>query len=206
MGRTIARTRGLNSATMRGGGELAVAAAQVAMAAQWLTEKNAGTGLKTVLAGESAGGYIAALACHSFCTKNLLLVAPLLQSPAEFWKNFARQADKSTTPFYVDNSKGSSSPADAERVAEAAAIGFYGEDYRDMTLLDLLKGVPVTNEQAPFRGRSRPPDRRREGCRDRGPTGLPEHQGHPLSRQRPQGSPGLSSRRGGDNRMAEITH
>jgi hypothetical protein len=76
---TIATKTGLNEENTFGGGELEIAAGEVAATVGWLRNKNAQLGFETILAGESAGGYVAGLACVSKCTDRLLLISPLMQ-------------------------------------------------------------------------------------------------------------------------------
>lgn len=139
-GHTIAQTKGINRETIKGGGELATAAAEVALAAKWLTDNKKESGEKLVMVGESAGGYISSLACQIYCTPNLLLVSPLIQSPEEFWSNYAKTSSDRKIFYRYSGTIPKNEEEDLD-AAKLAAIGFYGLDFRNTRLISLLDEV-----------------------------------------------------------------
>jgi hypothetical protein len=141
---TIATKTGLNEENTFGGGELEIAAGEVAATVGWLRNKNAQLGFETILAGESAGGYVAGLACVSKCTDRLLLISPLMQSPMDFWKNYGkRAAKKRDKDYYKYVGRSKDSKKAEESAAMLASIGFYGTKYRNTDIAYFIERMPT---------------------------------------------------------------
>lgn len=151
-GNSIAQTSGLNLENVTGGGEITVAAHDVAGLTGYLMTVNADASKATVLFGESSGGYLAAMSCALQCTDNVILLSPLMQSPLDFWNNFAKSADATGDKFYTVSGSEGDEQTDRQIAAKLAAIGFYGSDHENTTLCHLLATVTAPIQVRIFYG------------------------------------------------------
>lgn len=145
---TISRTEGLNSDTVSGDGELGKAAREISLLIRYASKNNKEKGLETLSVGESAGSYILAKACKKNCTERVLFISPLMQSPIDFWKNYAEKAQKKNGPNFVVEGQ-SEDPSEAGRLA---SIGFYGVGNWDRDLCSILKDIPSNADVRIFYG------------------------------------------------------
>lgn len=164
LGNTVASISGINANNTSGGGELAKAAEEIALLEKWVDGMDRSS--SNIIAGESAGGYISTLACTVYCMKRLLLISPLMQSPADLWKNYASKHAR-TNIFYSYNNGSNSSNNYNEEAARLASIGFYGGFYQHTPLVSILKNVPLSTKISGFIGDNDP----RIGVHN--PSGLP---------------------------------
>lgn len=126
-GNSIAVRESLTVENTAGGGELEVAAREVALLSKFLSTYDNGIDRRVILLAESAGSYIAAFSCSDFCPSSIALISPLMQSPIDFWENFGKSAALSGEEWFKDNG---SDPGNGERrlqAARLASIGFYGQ-------------------------------------------------------------------------------
>lgn len=138
---TIATGRGLDKQVIEGNGELGKAAAEVEMMLRRLDDGKA----PVILAGVSAGGYLAAYTCahRKECTDDILMVSPLMQSPNAFFEGFGDEATgNSARNFIAYNQSNDAKKIDATG-RRATSIGFYGVSNWDTSLCDLLGQMPA---------------------------------------------------------------